>query len=212
VTKNDGRPHAPQFRADPVAPSCPVWCQNADRPALPVAGGPRPSKVPNAWLWPRCRRAPGRAQRKLSARSSHERVPGRTSASTEAHAGRCFAGATGSVTSIRCCPVSTATSRSLECADNLRAAPNELRVVTNVDHSVHTIPDPKRESLSCTPASHPAMWGQRTAYLDQQRRAGHAARRLPPFEDTAKLGTLGLCLAIDLGGPDGSACCGGASE
>jgi hypothetical protein len=27
---------------------------------------------------------------------------------------------------------------------NLRAAPNQLRVVINVDHSVHTIRDPKR--------------------------------------------------------------------
>jgi hypothetical protein len=43
-------------------------------------------------------------------------------------------------------------------ARHFRPAPNNLRVVTDVDHDVHTICDP-RESQSCTPASHSTTWG-----------------------------------------------------
>jgi hypothetical protein len=41
------------------------------------------------------------------------------------------------------------------------AAPNDVRVVTNVDHNVHAI---LRESLSCTTRARSAMWGKSTAY------------------------------------------------
>src|SRR6516162_1154054 len=41
------------------------------------------------------------------------------------------------------------------------AARNNIRVVTNVDHNVHTIP---RESRSCTTRIHSAMWRESTAY------------------------------------------------
>src|SRR6516225_9964533 len=41
------------------------------------------------------------------------------------------------------------------------AARNNIRVVTNVDHNVHTIP---RESRSCTTCIHSAMWRESTAY------------------------------------------------
>ena len=58
-------------------------------------------------------------------------------------------------------------------ADNaryFRVAPNNLRVVTNVDHNVHTILDPK-ESRSCTARSHSAMWGKSTANEQTKRLA-----------------------------------------
>jgi hypothetical protein len=42
-----------------------------------------------------------------------------------------------------------------------RTAPNNVRVVTNVDHNVHTIPT---ESSSCTTRAQSAMWGESTAY------------------------------------------------
>jgi hypothetical protein len=41
--------------------------------------------------------------------------------------------------------------------------PNDLRVVTNVDHNVHTILDPKNHDCALlTP--HSATWGESTAH------------------------------------------------
>ena len=42
-----------------------------------------------------------------------------------------------------------------------RTAPNNVRVVTNVDHNVHTIPT---KSQSCTTRAQSATWGDSTAY------------------------------------------------
>ncbi len=43
-----------------------------------------------------------------------------------------------------------------------RTAPNNVRVVNNVDHNVHTIPT---ESPSCTTRTQSPTWGESTAYV-----------------------------------------------
>src|SRR5579864_4470400 len=55
---------------------------------------------------------------------------------------------------------------------NLCAAPNQLRVVINVDHSAHTIHDPKRIASMHAPIGS-AMWGESTAYTSR----GHAVHQ-----------------------------------
>ena len=54
-----------------------------------------------------------------------------------------------------------APSPAANCARYFDAAPNDVRVVTNVDHNVHTI---LRESPSCTTRALSAMWDKSTAY------------------------------------------------
>jgi hypothetical protein len=48
-------------------------------------------------------------------------------------------------------------------ARDLRAAPNNLRVVTDIDHNVHKIRDPSRIVIVHT-AAHSTMWERSTAY------------------------------------------------
>jgi hypothetical protein len=59
-------------------------------------------------------------------------------------------------------PLLIAPPSAADRARYLRAALNDLRVVTNVDHNLHTILS--RESRSCTTRLHLAMWGNSTAY------------------------------------------------
>src|SRR5258708_26474877 len=71
VIKNDRRPHTPKRRTAVVARSPALRGQDEDRAALPVTGGPRPTQGQNAWGWPWCWWAEGRAERLLSARLVH---------------------------------------------------------------------------------------------------------------------------------------------
>ena len=48
-------------------------------------------------------------------------------------------------------------------ARDLRPAPNNLRVITDVDHNVHTIRDPNRIAIVHNPVRS-TMWEQSTAY------------------------------------------------
>jgi hypothetical protein len=68
-------------------------------------------------------------------------------------------------------------------ARHFRTAPNHIRVVTNVDHNVHTIPT---ESRSCTIRLNSAMWGENTAYLAkmENRNKSAATRRRQLAGDT----------------------------
>ena len=49
----------------------------------------------------------------------------------------------------------------------LRAAPSNLRVVTKVDHNVHTIHDPKRITIVHHSPANQLTWGENTAYVEE---------------------------------------------
>ena len=61
-------------------------------------------------------------------------------------------------------------------ARDLRPAPNNLRVVTDVDHNVHTIRDPSKIAIVHNPVRS-TMWEQSTAYDEFGVRRNQSPRR-----------------------------------